>query len=80
MSEIRELTEEELHYARYSVHMGQYLGIGTVCDVVREVYSLCRKIEDEELKREIRERCVKIIGFTKRMSKQLENYKKGKII
>lgn len=80
MSEIRELSKEEIAYAKYSVHMGQYLGEGTLCDSVREVYELCGKIEDQELKEKIREKCVMVIGLAKRMSKKLENYKKGKII
>jgi hypothetical protein len=80
MIEIRDLTDEEIKYARYSIHMGQYLGTGTVCDSVREVYEICGKISDQELKSEIRERCVTIIALAKRMSKKLENYKKGNII
>jgi hypothetical protein len=69
-TDVRMITEPELRGARDDILMKHHTGDCTLCDVIREIYEIGKKLNSTE----IQEKCLVVIVYAKKMDRKLREY------
>lgn len=73
-TDVRVLTPQELAWAREQIEDDIFDG-NTLCDKIREIYGEAGEIGDVERREYIRERCLVVFCYAKKMDKKLKWYR-----
>ena len=75
--DVRQVTENDIEWARIEIGTENYNSGHTLCDVIRQVYEIS-EIVDNVAKAEIQRRCLIIFCYAKRMNAKLMKYARDK--